>query len=179
VRIITAASLVTSVPVMPIAIPMSALFSAGASFTPSPVMATIWPRCLSMSTKRTLSSGVTRAITPIPSIAFSASSSLMDPNSAPVITLPSMPSWRAIADAVTAWSPVIIRTLIPAALAVAMDALAVGRGGSTIPTRASISRPFTSGSRSAPGSKAAGSKSLRAVASTRRPCSPSRSFSAR
>jgi hypothetical protein len=35
VRIITAASLVTSVPV-PIAIPMSALFTAGASLTPSP-----------------------------------------------------------------------------------------------------------------------------------------------
>ena len=36
VRIITAASWVTSVPV-PIAIPMSAFFTAGASLTPSPV----------------------------------------------------------------------------------------------------------------------------------------------
>src|SRR5208282_2154816 len=35
VRIITAATLVTSVPV-PIAIPMSAFFAAGASLTPSP-----------------------------------------------------------------------------------------------------------------------------------------------
>ena len=42
VRIITAASLVTSVPV-PIAIPMSAFFTAGASLTPSPVIATISP----------------------------------------------------------------------------------------------------------------------------------------
>jgi len=33
------ASLVTSLPV-PIAIPMSAIFTAGASFTPSPVIAT-------------------------------------------------------------------------------------------------------------------------------------------
>ena len=38
-----AASFDTSVPVMPMATPMSALFNAGASFTPSPVMATNWP----------------------------------------------------------------------------------------------------------------------------------------
>jgi len=102
VRIITAASLVTSVPVMPIAMPMSALFSAGASLTPSPVIATMRPCFLSMSTSRTLCSGVTRAITPMSSIVFSASSSLMAPNSAPVMTVPSMPSSRAIAAAVTA-----------------------------------------------------------------------------
>ena len=30
-------------PVIPIAMPMSAVFSAGASFTPSPVIATMWP----------------------------------------------------------------------------------------------------------------------------------------
>ena len=40
------ASLVTSVPVMPMAMPMSAALTAGASLTPSPVMATTWPRCL-------------------------------------------------------------------------------------------------------------------------------------
>lgn len=33
----------TSVPVMPMAMPMSASFRAGASFTPSPVMATTSP----------------------------------------------------------------------------------------------------------------------------------------
>ncbi len=37
------ASFATSVPVIPIAIPISAVFIAGASFTPSPVMATICP----------------------------------------------------------------------------------------------------------------------------------------
>ncbi|HMC94388.1 MAG TPA: hypothetical protein VKO16_06410, partial [Polyangia bacterium] len=58
VRIITAASLVTSVPV-PIAIPISAFFTAGASLTPSPVIATIWPFLLRTSTRRTLCSGVT------------------------------------------------------------------------------------------------------------------------
>ena len=39
VRIMDAASLDTSVPVIPMAIPMSACFSAGASLTPSPVIA--------------------------------------------------------------------------------------------------------------------------------------------
>ena len=42
-RIIRAASLVTSVPLIPIATPMSAAFSAGASLTPSPVIATMLP----------------------------------------------------------------------------------------------------------------------------------------
>ncbi len=40
------ASRATSVPTLPIATPMSALFSAGASFTPSPVIATNSPRRL-------------------------------------------------------------------------------------------------------------------------------------
>ena len=40
VSIIAAASLLTSVPVIPMAMPMSAFLSAGASLTPSPVMAT-------------------------------------------------------------------------------------------------------------------------------------------
>ena len=39
VKIMAAASLETSVPAFPIAIPMSAFFKAGASFTPSPVIA--------------------------------------------------------------------------------------------------------------------------------------------
>ena len=46
VSVISAASCATSVPAMPIATPMSAFFSAGASFTPSPVIATAWPRSL-------------------------------------------------------------------------------------------------------------------------------------
>jgi len=101
VRIITAASLVTSVPV-PMAMPMSAFFTAGASLTPSPVIATIWPCFLRTLTRRTLCSGLTRAITPMPSTLASASSSLMAANPAPLITVPSMPSWRAAAAAVTA-----------------------------------------------------------------------------
>ena len=179
VRIIVAASLETSVPVIPMAIPMSAFLSAGASFTPSPVIATMSSSDLSVSTSRTLSSGVTRAITPISSIWAGASSSLMAAHSAPVIARPSMPSFPAIAAAVTAWSPVIMRTWIPADFALAIAAFACGRGGSTIPTSASSVSPSTSGSRSAFLSNVPGSKSLRAVASTRRPCSPSRVFSSR
>lgn len=42
-RIMSAASLATSVPVIPIDIPRSAFFIAGESLTPSPVTATICP----------------------------------------------------------------------------------------------------------------------------------------
>ena len=56
-----AASLLTSVPEMPIAIPTSAFFNAGASLTPSPVMATTSPRCCQAPTTRSLSAGDTRA----------------------------------------------------------------------------------------------------------------------
>src|SRR6185312_766430 len=52
VRTIVAASLVTSVPVTPIATPMSALRRAGASLTPSPVIATTSPRPCSARTAR-------------------------------------------------------------------------------------------------------------------------------
>ena len=40
-KIMVAASLETSVPVIPMAMPTSAFLSAGASFTPSPVIETI------------------------------------------------------------------------------------------------------------------------------------------
>ena len=43
------------------ATPMSAFFSAGASLTPSPVTATIWPRSLSAVTTCILCSGATLA----------------------------------------------------------------------------------------------------------------------
>ena len=57
----SAACLETSVPVMPMAMPISAVFSAGASLTPSPVIATIAPRRCSACTIRNLCSGLTRA----------------------------------------------------------------------------------------------------------------------
>ena len=58
-----AASLATSVPVIPIANPTSAFLSAGASLVPSPVTATIHPLSLSPVTKAYLSSGLERAKT--------------------------------------------------------------------------------------------------------------------
>ena len=57
----SAASLATSVPVMPMAIPIEASSSAGASFTPSPVIATTAPADFHARTMRNLCSGVTRA----------------------------------------------------------------------------------------------------------------------
>ena len=56
-RTMSAASRDTSVPMRPIATPMSARLRAGASFTPSPVIATTCPRALSASTMRSLCSG--------------------------------------------------------------------------------------------------------------------------
>ena len=178
VRIITAASFDTSVPVMPIATPMSARFSAGASLTPSPVMATMSPRFLSRSTSRTLCSGATRAMTPRPPTCSIASGSLMAANSAPVIVRPVIPSRAAIDCAVTAWSPVIILTWMPAAFAWAIERAASGRGGSRIPTRARSVKPLIIPRRSPPGSKVSGSKSRRAVAMTRRPSFASASLAA-
>ena len=59
----SAASLDTSVPVMPMATPIFAVLSAGASLMPSPVIATMWPLRCSDSTIRSLWSGSTRAKT--------------------------------------------------------------------------------------------------------------------
>ena len=56
-RTISATFFVTSVPVMPMPIPMSALFIDGASLTPSPVMAVIMPLSLHAFTIRVLCSG--------------------------------------------------------------------------------------------------------------------------
>ena len=57
---IAAACLATSVPRLPIATPMSACLSAGASLMPSPIMATISPSFCSDWTTMILCSGVTR-----------------------------------------------------------------------------------------------------------------------
>ena len=60
-NIMDAASLDTSVPVMPMATPISAFLRAGASLTPSPVIATMWPRFCHALTIRILCSGDTLA----------------------------------------------------------------------------------------------------------------------
>mmetsp|Transcript_92509 Transcript_92509/g.299059 ORF Transcript_92509/g.299059 Transcript_92509/m.299059 type:complete len:207 (+) Transcript_92509:1260-1880(+) len=59
----SAAFLDTAVPEMPMATPASARFSAGASFTPSPVIATMLPWPMRDSTNATLSEGCARAQT--------------------------------------------------------------------------------------------------------------------
>ncbi len=51
----------TSVPFLPMATPMCASLSAGASLTPSPVMVTMSPFALSALMMRSLCSGLTRA----------------------------------------------------------------------------------------------------------------------
>ena len=58
-RTTSAASLATSVPIFPIATPTSAARSAGASFTPSPVIATTLPACLKSRTTASLCLGET------------------------------------------------------------------------------------------------------------------------
>lgn len=63
VKTISEAFFATSVPVIPIAKPTSALFNAGASFVPSPVTATIEPCSFNPVTSRYLSSGEERAST--------------------------------------------------------------------------------------------------------------------
>ena len=61
INIISLDAFETSVPVIPIAHPMSAAFSAGASLTPSPVILTTLSWCCQALTIRILSVGETRA----------------------------------------------------------------------------------------------------------------------
>jgi len=135
-RTISEASLLTSVPVIPMAIPMSAAFNAGASFTPSPVTATMCPLLCNCVTILNLCSGATRAYTETSSTTSYSSSSLIPDSSSPVNTLSSslpIPNSLAIAFAVWAWSPVIITTLMPAVLHLATASITSSLGGSIIP----------------------------------------------
>ena len=62
-KMISAASLQTSVPVIPIANPTSAFLNAGASLDPSPVTAITLSSCFNPVAKMNLSSGVALAKT--------------------------------------------------------------------------------------------------------------------
>ena len=172
------ASLVTSVPVMPIATPISACLSEAASLTPSPVMATTSPLDCRALTTRTLCSGETRAQTPISSMCSASSASLYWSNSAPVTTRPRMPSSAAIAPAVEAWSPVIIFTPMPAVAHSAMASIASGRAGSRMPTNDSRHRSDSSADRSPSYSSGRTGSRVVASASTRSPWEPSDSLRA-
>ncbi|TVQ60809.1 MAG: hypothetical protein EA379_07475 [Phycisphaerales bacterium] len=105
VSTISLASRATSVPLLPIAAPMWADFSAGASFTPSPVTATMCPMSLSALTMRSFCVGLTRAKTRAVRSASRSSSSDIRSSRTPVIASasspsPRMPIERAIALAV-------------------------------------------------------------------------------
>mmetsp|Transcript_8199 Transcript_8199/g.20311 ORF Transcript_8199/g.20311 Transcript_8199/m.20311 type:complete len:287 (-) Transcript_8199:1623-2483(-) len=144
-RIMSAASLATSVPEIPMAIPIEACLRAGASLTPSPVMAGTSPHDRRIFTSNCLSRGSVREKTREPPpcmIKRARSSSLMDPwkNSAPVNDFPAtlspsskIPTSRAMASAVVLLSPVIIMTRTPAFWQHLMADRTSGRGGSLIP----------------------------------------------
>ena len=170
---------VTSVPVMPMPIPISALFIDGASLTPSPVMAVILPFERQALTILVLCSGCTRAYTYIFSTLSANSSSLIAESSAPVIACDgsvSMPSSEAIATAVSLWSPVIMTGVMPAPRHSSIAALTSGRTGSIMP----VSPIKTRSCSSASGEKSSGAASyfLIAAASTRSALSAIRLFSA-
>ena len=156
------ASRATSVPVVPMAMPMSACCRAGPSFTPSPVMATTWPRDCSARAIRSLSSGSIRARTNPSRSTSAASAASSSGRSLPSSTGPpgSMsPTCSAMARAVAGWSPVIMATWIPAPRQAASAFPTPARGGSCRPTSptsvrsasSSSAPPAASGSRVAAG----------------------------
>uniref|UniRef100_A0A1E1ITC7 Uncharacterized protein n=1 Tax=Leishmania guyanensis TaxID=5670 RepID=A0A1E1ITC7_LEIGU len=121
------------------AIPTSARFSAGASFTPSPVIAHVNPRWRSVSTIMNLCSGNTCANPPTDSIMspyFSPRSagrsfaSLICGSLSAVRMFGSRFSMRHISFAISKWSPVIIFTSTPYSLLRRIVSFVSGRGGS-------------------------------------------------
>ncbi|MPN19560.1 hypothetical protein SDC9_166931 [bioreactor metagenome] len=131
----SAASRATSVPRPPIAMPISAYLRAGASFTPSPVIATTSPRERSALTICIFSRGSMREkIVTSPSFSARSSSSIFSSSSPLIITCSFSPQPRptscAIRCAVTLLSPVIITTRTPAPPQALIDSATFSRGGS-------------------------------------------------
>ena len=138
------ASRATSVPLRPMAMPMSASCSAGPSLTPSPVMATTWPLACSARAIRSLSSGDTRAITAPSRSTIAPRTWSSSGRSVPTSTgesSRSSPISAAMARAVAGWSPVTMATAIPAWRQASSEARTSGRGGSSMPSRATRVRP--------------------------------------
>mmetsp|Transcript_1209 Transcript_1209/g.4791 ORF Transcript_1209/g.4791 Transcript_1209/m.4791 type:complete len:272 (-) Transcript_1209:2861-3676(-) len=144
-RTMSDASLATSVPVMPIARPTSASLSAGASFTPSPVMATTLPLLFSRRTMSCLCFGSARLKTrpppPLRNSSWSASD-IVAKDRAVMLLVSSRPSpssktpmSRQMASAVRLLSPVMTMTRTPASRQDSMLARTSGRGGSRRPAR--------------------------------------------
>src|SRR6516165_10712401 len=120
------------------AVPQSACFKAGASLTPSPVIATRWPRACSALTMAYLCSGKTRAkpsarsiVSAISGGTLLGSMSLGKASAAGMMWVP-MPSWRAVSIAIAVSSPVTILTGTPFSFALSIVALESSRGGSNI-----------------------------------------------
>ena len=114
------------------AMPTSARLSAGASFTPSPVMPVTWPCCRMRSTIWNLCSGMTSAKPWLSRMMRSSafwSLALASITSVERMFVP-MPSRRHVSRAITLWSPVTILTSMPLSMAAAMVALVSSRGGS-------------------------------------------------
>ena len=147
----SALSLATSVPVMPIATPILARLIDGASLTPSPVIATTSPSSRSASTMRILCSGATRANTSVNSTCCLSCSSVKSSSSAPLRTWWlgfNSPIASAIARAVLGKSPVIMIVRMPALAAFARAGFTSGRAGSIIPTKPTKISPSSNFSRS-------------------------------
>lgn len=161
-----AASRATSVPRSPMATPMSAARKAGASFTPSPVIATTWPCACRARTMRSFCSGAMRAkIDTDFSWACSCASSNA-PICAPASTsVACNPAARAIARAVSGASPVIMTTRMPAAWHSRMACGTSSRSGSRKPNKPNQCKRGSSAA-----SAAAPFHSPSATANTRKPC---------
>ena len=158
------ASRATAVP-LPIATATSAPWSAGASFTPSPVTATIRWSARAARTRRSFCSGVDRATTWRSDSSAASRTSSQPATSSPVtIRSASRPASRAIVAAVRGWSPVTTMTPMPAPLAMASASAIPGRMGSANPISARI--------RHGPPS------TLRASATSRSPAAAASSISA-
>jgi hypothetical protein len=130
------------------AVPQSACFKAGASFTPSPVIATRCPRCCSALTMAYLCSGKTRANPSAASIAsaiaggtWSGSMCGGNASAAGMMLVPS-PSWRAISRAIAVSSPVTILMRTPLLSARSIVARESSRGGSNIGRMPSSAQVF-------------------------------------
>mmetsp|Transcript_11867 Transcript_11867/g.35178 ORF Transcript_11867/g.35178 Transcript_11867/m.35178 type:complete len:231 (+) Transcript_11867:110-802(+) len=170
-RIMSEAPLATAVPA-PIATPMSARLSAGASLTPSPVIAVTMPMDWRRETSRSLWEGSVRAKRLHSPAARLCSSSLRLANSRPVSAVyaraPGTPAGDAAAasaarssspgvmtpaclhtaSAVCMLSPVTTMTRTPAERARAMAGPTSGRTGSVMPvTPRSVSPDSTSAMR--------------------------------
>ena len=140
----SAASRATSVPLRPMATPMLARRSAGASLTPSPVTATKCPADCAASTIASFCSGVTRANTLTLPMASASCAGDASCTCEPCITSSgpaAIPSSPAIASAVSGWSPVTMTTRMPASRQRRTAAATPSRSGSINPTSARNCRP--------------------------------------